>query len=449
MIKRYVSVDFSKRTGKLKPILCANTGPCFGKDLEHSFIDEYKEMGISFVRTHNVEHPYGAGRYIDVHCIFPDFDLDPRFESSYNFAPTDRYIATVKASGADIFLRIGESSEPYETRIYNRAPADLDKWICIVEHIIAHYNRGWANGFKLGIKYCELPCDVDEDHGWASDKEEYFELYRRTALRLKEVYPKLRVGAYSSGGFYSLNHYNASEKQKRYVSFLEDFLAFVTKPAIAAPLDFLTWKCCAESPEELSLHANYARSYLNQRGLKRTQSIVSEFKLKPMKEPHYLRRFYPAELASALIIAEKSSVDMLFMSDMSPFDMGCALYSLEDRTVKRKYAPYGVMSAFGKLSSLATTVDVSEDYRRELYIIATASEEEGAVIVVTREFDGQIELNLKGSEFSSYSIKGMIGGGERGVGFSTSEQDLPLRAPCINLKAGKNEVYFITLKKQP
>ena len=54
MIKRYVSVDFSKRTGKLKPILCANTGPCFGKDLEHSFIDEYKEMGIKFVE----EDPY-------------------------------------------------------------------------------------------------------------------------------------------------------------------------------------------------------------------------------------------------------------------------------------------------------------------------------------------------------------------------------------------------------
>lgn len=447
MIKRYITVDFSKRTGRLKCIAGANTGPAFGIDMEYSFIDEYKEMGVGAVRTHNVEHPYGAGRYVDVHCIFPDFSLDPRFEGSYNFAPTDRYFHLIKESGAEIFLRIGESSEPYETRLYNRTPADLDKWISVVEHIIAHYNRGWANGFKLGIKYCELPCDVDEDFGWSSEKEEYFELYRRTATRLKEVFPKLRVGAYSAGGFYSLNHFNGSERQKYYVSHLEAFLAYVSKKPTEAPLDFLTWKCCAESPEELSLHANYARSYLNQWGLKKTQSIVSEFSLKPMKEPHYLRRAYPAELSSSLIIAQKSSIDMLFLSHMSPFDLSCPLYSLQDRTTKHKYAPYRVMAAIGKLCALGNTVDVSEDYRRELYSLAAADENEGAILVVTRDFDGQIELNVRSGDFSCYSIKGMIGGGDRGVGFSTGESNIPLRSGSINLKAGKNEVYLVTLTK--
>ena len=96
MIKRTVSIDFSHKVGKLKPFNCLNNGPKFGIDLDVDFTDQYKEMSPGFVRVSNIEAPYASSRYLDIHCIFPDFDLDERFEASYNFAPTDRYLASIK-----------------------------------------------------------------------------------------------------------------------------------------------------------------------------------------------------------------------------------------------------------------------------------------------------------------------------------------------------------------
>ena len=151
MIKRTVSIDFSRKTGKFKPVNCLNNGPRFGLELEYDFTEQYKEMAPAIVRVSGVEAPYSSSRYLDLHCIFPDMELDERFEASYNFAPTDRYLASVKECGADIFLRLGESPEPYEVRTHNRPPRDYSKIARICERIIAHYNKGWANGFSSTI----------------------------------------------------------------------------------------------------------------------------------------------------------------------------------------------------------------------------------------------------------------------------------------------------------
>ena len=166
MIRRTVSIDFSKKTGKAKPINCLNNGPKFGIELEYDFTEQYKEMAPGYVRVSSPEAPYASVRYLDIHCIFPDMNLDERFEASYNFGPTDRYLASIKECGAEIFLRLGESSEPYEVKRYTRPPSDKAKLARICERIIAHYNKGWANGFKYNIKYVEIMCDTDTPEGW-------------------------------------------------------------------------------------------------------------------------------------------------------------------------------------------------------------------------------------------------------------------------------------------
>ena len=127
MIKRTVNVDFSKKTGKIKPVNGLNNGPLFGVDLSVDFSEEYKEMASPVIRVSDVEAPYAPSRFLDIHCVFPDMDLDERFEASYNFAPTDRYLAAIKETGADIVLRLGESREPYEVKKYTRPPRDYAK----------------------------------------------------------------------------------------------------------------------------------------------------------------------------------------------------------------------------------------------------------------------------------------------------------------------------------
>ena len=443
MIKRTVNIDFSKKTGKLKPVNCLNNGPLFGIDLDFDFTDQYREMRPPFVRLSGIEAPYQSSRFLDIHCIFPDMNLDERFEASYNFAPTDKYIAAVRECGADIFLRLGESREPYEVKNHTRPPRDYGKIARICEKIIAHYNKGWANGFKYNVKYIEISCDVDTASGWCGTHTEYYEYYSAVANHLKEVYPKLKVGAYSSGGFFSLNHYDGTPEEKSYVDFLDGFLEYVTRTS-PAPLDFFSWKCYAESPEEISLHANYAKSYLGQYGLRKTQSIITEFNLRGTEKGAYLERQYPAALARAMIIAQKSNVDMMFYSHLSPNSRFNALYSLDERRDKHLYSAYHVMKAFGALGELGNVAESTEDYRTEIYSLATLGEEKGAFVFSTADYSGVVEINLGGKAFSTYSIKGIIGGGERGRGFFTEERGLPLRNDTITLRVGKNEVYFLT-----
>ncbi len=443
MIKRTVSIDFSRKTGRLKPVNCLNNGPRFGIDLDRDFTEQYKEMAPQLVRVSGIEAPYAPSRFLDIHCIFPDPDLDERFEASYNFAPTDRYLAAVKECGADIFLRLGESREPYEVKKYTRPPRDCAKTARICERIIAHYNKGWANGFKYNIKYVEIMCDVDTDSGWYGAPEEYYELYAAVSCHLKEAYPKLRVGAYSSGGFFSLNHYDGTPEQKSYIGFMEGFLEYITRVK-PAPLDFFSWKCYAESPEEISLHANYARSYLGQYGLRKTQSVISEFNLLGTDKGAYLERKYPSALARAMIIAQKSNVDMMFYSHLDPSSEWNALYSLDERRDKHFYAAYHVMTAFGAISSLGNVVESTEDYRTEIYSLAALGDGKGACVFSTADYSGVVEIVLSGKSFSTYTIKGIIGGGDRGCGFFTEERGLPLRNDTITLRVGKNEVYFLT-----
>ncbi len=441
MITRSITVDFSKKTGKFKPINCLNNGPRFGYDLELDLTEKYKEMSPPYIRVSGVEAPYSSSRYLDIHCIFPDMALDERFQASYNFAPTDRLLASVHETGAEIFLRLGESRESHEVKKYTRPPRDKAKIARICERIIAHYNKGWANGFKYNIKYVEIMCDADSPDAFLGSPRTYYSLYATVANHLKSVYPKLRVGAYSSGGFRSLNHYGSQPEVKGYIPFLEDFLTYITSIE-RAPLDFFSWKCYADEPIELDLHANYAKSYLAQYGCKKTQSIVTEFNLLDTPSA-FTSRSYPARLACSYIIAHKSDIDMMFLSHLHPDSEWNPLYSRENRRDVHLYSAYHVMTALGVLTKLGNTVESTGDFRRELYSLAAADDKMGALVFATADYSGKVDIILEGRSCSSYSIKGIIGGGERGSGFFTEEKGLAVRDGKISLRVGKNEVYFL------
>ncbi len=439
MIQRYINIDFSRSAGRIKPVLALNSGPLATAALCVDLTERLTEAGISFIRTHS--HP--AERVVDIHTVFPNFELDERFPESFNFAPTDKYLRAVKDMGAGIMLRLGESPEPYEIKRRSPLPADPEKWASVCERIIAHYNEGWGGGMKLGIKYVEITAGLDAllDEG---ERVKFYELYRTVANRLRARFPRIKVGGYSSGGFHSLNHYDATDTERGYIDFLEGFLSYITARETEAPLDFFTWSCSAETPEELSLHLSYARNYLNQYGLRKTQSVISDFSI-AQSSASYRDKAYPALLISSLILAQKGDAAMLFIEG-NPESDGCALFSLEDRHSVHTYAAFNALSAFARLARLGTTVQATEDYRHAIYSLAAYNGTEGAVIVATDTYNGVIELSVEGAEFSAYSIKGIIGGGERGDGFSTSVNDVSLTDGRVRLRAGKNEVYLITLK---
>ena len=438
MIQRSINVDFSRSAGKVKPILAINSGPLATASLSVDLSDTLRDIGVSCIRTEY--HP--GGRVIDIHTLFPDFNLDERFAESFNFGPTDKYLRAVKDMGASIILRLGESAEPYELKRFSHLPENPEKWASVCERIIAHYNEGWGSGMKLGIKMVEIAFPYESVKN-SEQRARFFELYHTVSTRLRTRFPRIKIGGFSSGGFHSLNHYDPTDDERGYVDFLEGFLSYITSPETESPLDFFTWSCSAETPEELSLHMNYARNDLNQHGLRRTQSIVSDFSIDPTRAG-YRDRAYPALLVSSLILAQKGDVAMLFING-DPESDGCPLFSIEDRCNVHTYAAYNALSAFATLAALGTTVPVTEDYRHAIYSLAAFDGERGALIVATDEYNGIIEISIDGAEFATYSIKGIIGGGNRGEGYSTSANDVPVTDGRVRLRAGKNELYLVTL----
>ena len=436
---RIVTVDFSKKAGKLKSLLCSHALTHSELPFFYDLTDEYSELSVPTVRI-------GAGEYMSlgVQDVFPDFYLDPRFESSYNFTVLDTVASLIKSQGREIFLSLGERPDTACSSPRNLVPRDVEKWAEICVGIIRHLNEGWGNGFKYGVKQIEIWPGADSKASFRGTPEEYYELYSVTAKRLKERFPRLQIGGYSADGFYALNHVDGTEEQKRSIDFLEGFLAYTSEKK--APLDFLSWKCYATYPEELSLHANYAASYLINFGFKRAKSIVTEFNLRSNDCSYVFDKSYPAFLASSLISAEKSGIDMMFYSDFSPLSPRNALYSFDDRKTLRRYGAYGAASAYAELYRIGTAVDSGEDYRRELYTLAAGGKDKGALLLVTSDFKGQLTVDLKNCPFSRCSVKGMTGGGERGVGFSTVKDGISVASGRINLKAGPHQIYLISFE---
>ena len=437
MTEKRITVDFLHKLGRVSPVAGLLGGPLFDRDSRYDFTEEYKELGLSAIRLADAE--CGAWGFLDLHNLFPDISLDETSPLSYNFSTADKLVLSAHATGAELMLRIGETPEPYEVKNFTRPPRDLAKYARIAEKIVAHYNKGFADGYKLGIKYIEITSSPD-DGGFAGDAESHFELYRAIAEHLKTVYPKLRVGGCSFGGFSSLNRLKTTERERAFVLFTEKFLALVGKNKV--PLDFFSWKCRAESAEELSLHARYADTHLNHNGLKRAESIISEFSLSGLS-PRETK--YPAVLSSSLITAEKSGVSMLFLGNTHPNSDKCPVFTLDDGVTKKKYASYAVIRAFSKMLSRGLyLVETSADCRRELYSLASTDGNAGYILLATGEFNGNITIFAEGAEFRTYTVEGILGGGERGAGFSTSLSDIPFDGK-ITLRAGKYEVYFISL----
>ena len=70
-----VKVDFSSQPqGKIRPLHGVNSGPMtkvFTYDARPLFI----EAGLPYARLHDVEYPYGSGEFVDIPCIFKDFNV--------------------------------------------------------------------------------------------------------------------------------------------------------------------------------------------------------------------------------------------------------------------------------------------------------------------------------------------------------------------------------------
>ena len=193
-----VTVKPGETTGKIRPLHGVNSPPT------RRIVKWFEAAGIPFMRGHDTEETPGTYGYhsFDVAAIFGDFSADVNDPAAYDFNSTDELIGRTLSAGTKVFFRLGETIE-HGTKKYDiYPPKDYLKWAQICEHIIRHYNEGWAEGFRYGIEYWEIWNEADADKNgrweenprtWGGPEEEFYAFYATVSKHLKKCFPHLNL----------------------------------------------------------------------------------------------------------------------------------------------------------------------------------------------------------------------------------------------------------------
>ena len=403
-----INVDFNEVVGKIKPLHGVGNAPFVGanKDMFHYL----SEAGVPFSRLHDTGGAYGRNIFVDVPNIFRDENADVNDENSYDFAFTDWLLENLEKQGVKPFYRLGVTIENYwyikAYRIY--PPKDYEKWAKICEHIIRHYNEGWANGYHMDIKYWEIwnepenGIPFESNQMWLGTNEEYFRLYEITSKHLKNEFPNIKIGGYAGCGFYGLEaeRYEGRElaQQMHRLNFFDEFLVYVKEHE--CPLDYFSWHSY-ESVNITIKYARYVREKLDFYGFKDTESIVDEWDMNsPWNTEHEMVDLSSAKMAAdtmAMMCSfQKEAVDAA-MSYQSSYGVGMFNVWIEPVT-KKPYKNYYAYVMFNELYKLGNEVKCEVELPNDCKVIAAANDGKGKVIATNpTEKDFVVELNKKPS----------------------------------------------------
>jgi hypothetical protein len=383
-----VTVDPSAIVGPVKPMNAVNNGPAYDSELQKK---DFKILKIPYSRTHDASlgECYGE-RVVDISDIFRDFDKDPDSPASYDFRETDLYIKTLIDSGCEPFYRLGQSIENQPAAKYNiYPPKDYKKWARICEHIIRHYNEGWADGFHYNIRYWEIwnEADLDQSSGrwktdprtWGGTIEEFHKLYAVAAKHLKKCFPKLKIGGPS---------YCRIQGVKTY---FPQFFAYMKDNAV--PIDFISWHKYGAEPSVYLMEADLIRGWMKEYGYEKAELILNEWNYRRFKSGNgssnerYNRENRGTIKGAAFALATMSAlqdapVDMMMYYDFRPTGSYCGFYDTQiDKHLPLYYAFY----AWSKLGDKECACKV-EGGAGDVY--AVASVRDGRPVVLITRYDG-------------------------------------------------------------
>lgn len=379
-----VTVDFNQVTGPVKPEHGVGQPPMSGLPVKGSMMHYLKHAGVPYSRLHDVGGRFGGGVYVDIPNIFRDFDADETKPESYDFVFTDRLMEELERVGTEPYFRLGVTIENYaELRRYHiDPPKDFAKWARICEHIIRHYTEGWANGYRMKIRYWEIwnepdsKPDPERSMMWHAPFSEYCRLYDVAAKHLKSRFPHLKIGGYAACGFYHLTRKNVTTEDDRtrfphYVKCLDDFLAYVK--ANGSPMDFFSWHCY-DSPASAVTHMKYVRGKLDAAGFEDAESHLNEW-LTPARTSTLEQA---VQIAAMMIACQNGSVDAAMIYDAR--STGGRYGPLFSPETQRPYPAYWALKAFNELYIRKNAVKcVCTD--KNVYAAAADNNGDGALLV--------------------------------------------------------------------
>ncbi len=414
-----LKVNFEKSIGKIKAMHAVGQPPFYGIDMGHfRYLTDAK---IPYSRLHDTGGPFGKNLYVDIPNLFRDFDADENDPASYDFDFTDLLLSKLMEAGVKPYFRLGVTIENYAYihayRIY--PPKDVAKWARICEHVIRHYNEGWANGFTYGIEYWEI-WNEPEGHPdglkpcmWLGTKEEYFELYRVAAAHLKKCFgDTIKVGGYASCGFSALLYENAmraletgdtanlTEREAivlHRLTYFKDFLKMVKE--YNAPIDFFSWHSY-DQVEGVLLQEKFVENALAEAGLLGHIEIhLNEW------NTHHEVQTMGTSAAAAHTAAMMCGMQDTKLSILMYYDarLGMSNYGgMFDPRWRKPFPTYDAFLAFGALYALETQVEVT-GADNGLYATAASDGKDKAILIANIGEAKEISLNLSG-EYFAYAV---------------------------------------------
>ncbi len=320
-MSKVLKYDLSKAKGEFKILNATNGGPWHkrhAQDQWRSNFEDYKRARIPYSRNHDSNlcgSIYGGPYAHDITAIFPNFNADINNPESYEFACTDEAIFTCLDAGTETFFRLGQTIEHQIKKYGTIPPADFQKWAEICEHIIMHYNEGWADGYELNIEYWEIwnEPDLNSDDSknkltWGGTKVQFFDMFEVAAKHLKNRFPNLKIG----GPALAWNEEWAAE-----------FLNEMNKKNV--PIDFFSWHIYCTSPDKMIERSKRIKKLLIENGYDKAESILNEWNYVKGWEEEFkysinaIHGIKGAAFTMACICeAQKSTIDMLMYYDTRP-----------------------------------------------------------------------------------------------------------------------------------
>ncbi|MBP3360362.1 MAG: hypothetical protein J6N52_05885 [Clostridia bacterium] len=305
-----------------------------------------------------------------------------------DFAVTDLYIKKVADAGSSIFFRLGQSIEWGHVKKYIAPPEDYKKWAQICEHVIRHYNEGWADGFYYGFERWEIWNEPEMASMWLGTKKDFFELFDVTAKHLKACFPQLKFGGYASCGFAEITRKELSDHEKTLMPYFRDFLVFIKENN--TPIDFFSWHIYSLDIDEIITHAEFARTALNESGFSQLETYLTEWNhISPLKRLGMEGACYIGGALCGLQCGGNLDGAMYYIASISGYN---ALYSIVTHIPER---PYYAFMAFSELYKSGTFVK-PEFCAEHIYACAAKRENGKAVMIVNAKNEkAEIKLDLK------------------------------------------------------
>ena len=390
--------DLSRGAGKFKILNATNGGPWHKRhtsDQSRSNMADYKAARIPYSRNHDsgVVGIYGGPYSHDITRIFPNFDADVTDPASYDFACTDESILCTLDAGTETFFRLGQTIEHQIKKHGTLPPKDFYKWAQICEHIILHYNHGWADGFELGIKYWEIwnepDLDLDDSTNkrtWGGTQAQFFDLYEITARYLKSRFPELMIGGPALAYREEWADTFLSEMKRREV-----------------PIDFFSWHVYCNEPNVLAIKSERIKALLEKNGYGNAESILNEWNYANSKgwgegafgytvmTIHGIKG--AAFIMSVISAAQKADgIDMLMYYDTRP-SVFCGAFDFYSGKPLKGYYP---LMWYGKFYDMKEYIPCENDVENIYTLCGT--DENGKILCVVTHYsddDGTPPANVK------------------------------------------------------